>query len=419
MRFRPSLGSPLSLVSAHCASCPPSECSTLVFLAFRSPFAHFAVLDRIFALSRTRLRKSPPLSLLSFAITTMSHSHTTRTCSICNVTSNSDASLQRHLQSKAHRTVTQRHACSQSAAAAASAATVASAASHSPPLSPIPSPASPLLEPLANRSAAAAESNRLPVVATSVSAVAAAVALPVTSSVRPFATSSSSLGFHSTHDHPRNVEESFIEQDGRTTGSAEADGQGDSSRMQTQQQQQPQQPQQQQPHTEPLVCSICDVQCHSKANLRDHIGGAAHAKGERVFVRGMHAALDYLSRCVSSAPAPPSSSSASTSASASSLPVLTESGEVNEFYLSTANPAFRALCSSLHAYEQGGAWRSFLDAVRAGMSVQQQWSIEFAVQQQAARSSFQGDQFEFEEDDGAFYADDIDHDACDFDEEEY
>jgi len=350
----------------------------------------------------------------------MSHSHTTRTCSICNVTSNSDASLQRHLQSKAHRTVTQRHACSQSAAAAASAATVASAASHSPPLSPIPSPASPLLEPLANRSAAAAESNRLPVVATSVSAVAAAVALPVTSSVCHFATSSSSLGFHSTHDHPRNVEKSFNEQDGRITGSAEDDGQGDSSRMQQHsKQQQPQQPQQQQQHSEPLVCSICDVQCHSKANLRDHIGGSAHAKGERVFVRGMHAALDYVFRCVSSAPAPPSSSSASASASTSSLPVLTETGEVNEFYLSAANPAFRALCSSLHAHEQGGAWRSFIGAVRAGMSVQQQWSTEFAVQQQAARSSFQGDRFEFDEDDGAFYADDIDHDACDFDDEEY
>jgi hypothetical protein len=185
-------------------------------------------------------------------------------------------------------------------------------------------------------------------------------------------------------------------------------------------QQQPQKPQQsQQPST---ACRICDAQCHSSADLLAHVHGASHYKSERAFLRGMHAALEYLSLSITGAPAPPTAATvASASAAAAVSDVLTADGEVNAFYLAAANPSVRALCESLHGHEQGGAWRSFLDAVRAGMTVQQHWSSDFRMRQRLwhpAVDSFQAASDFHNVDAGGYDEADLDYEALGYDDEE-
>jgi len=197
---------------------------------------------------------------------------------------------------------------------------------------------------------------------------------------------------------------------------------------------QPHQQQQQQQQQQSYACRICDVQCHSSANLHDHVHGTAHAKSEAAFLRGMHAALDYLSRSVSCAPAPPSAVSVGADSVAASnsyssacatpvatFDVLTADGEVNHLYMTAVNPAVRALCDSLRAHEQGGAWRSFLAAVRAGMSEQQQWSNAFALRQRfhrLAAATAHAEQTEGDNDDDADYVEERFDDDDYYDDEE-
>jgi hypothetical protein len=106
------------------------------------------------------------------------------------------------------------------------------------------------------------------------------------------------------------------------------------------------------------------------------------------------------------------------------LDVLTADGEVNHLYMTAVNPAVRAMCDSLRAHEQGGAWRSFLAAVRAGMSEQQQWSTAFALRQRfhrlaAAAAHADREQTEGDYDDDADYEEQFDEDDYYDDEEDY
>lgn len=324
---------------------------------------------------------------------------TLRNCTLCSVTSNSDASLQRHLQSKAHRAASQRAASAVAPSVASAAAAPSVAALCAPLPSPVTSSSSPLAEPPSNLSrATAAAASAAAVPATAV------VAAPVTSSTYPRAPLASPVDIIQLTRQPLKASKSSKQQDGNHE-LVEADGHGRNSSKQQAHSQLEQLQQQQSSY----ACRICDVQCPSSANLRDHVRGAAHAKSEQAFRRGMHAALDYLSVSLSSAPAPPTAvvdaAAGSDSVGAVAMDVLTADGEVNPLFLTAANPAVRAMCDSLRAHEQGGAWRSFLAAVRAGMGEMQQWSSAFAVRQQMLRLA-----------DGA----EEDHpDECDDDEDDF
>lgn len=364
---------------------------------------------------------------------------TLRTCTICTVTSNSDASLQRHLQSKAHRAAVKRAAgvvASSGAAAAAAAASNVATVLCSPLLSPVASSLSPLAEPPSNPSRATAAAS----FAAAAAPATVSVAAPVTSSTHPRAPLASPVVSHHPHNRqPQKASKSSKQQDGFNE-LVEANGQGQNSSAQhsppashSAAAQQPPQQQQQQPQQQSYACRICDVQCHSSANLHDHVDGTSHAKCEGAFLRGMHAALDYLSLSVSCAPSPPSAMSvaADPAASNSSAPatpvafdVLTADGEVNHLYMTAVNPAVRAMCDSLRAHEQGIAWRSLLAAVRGGMSEQQQWSSAFALRQRfhrLAAAAAHTEESEGNDDDDADYEEQFDEDDLIYydEEEEY
>ena len=98
--------------------------------------------------------------------------------------------------------------------------------------------------------------------------------------------------------------------------------------------------------------------------------GRAHVAAQAAYVRGMHAALRYLSLCLEHAPAPPDSPAAQAAGDASAaslaLPLLGSSPDARDFFFVAANPAMRALTCSLRNHEQGAAWRHFLEVVAVG-----------------------------------------------------
>ena len=56
-----------------------------------------------------------------------------------------------------------------------------------------------------------------------------------------------------------------------------------------------------------------------------------------------------------------------------SLPPLTASADVGDFFNVAHNPALRALIEGLQQHEDGLAWRSFLRAVASGIGAVEHW----------------------------------------------
>ena len=239
-------------------------------------------------------------------------------CRLCTKTFNSSASLQRHLDSKAHLRAVERARAADAAATAVAPASVSSAPLSLPPVaSPICSPPSSSLDPSRT--------------AHSSSSVVAAASVPSRCVPRPHAV-------HSPTDQPsptiRSVGDECRSSTQRSEGSgkAEQDGQAANSRNNSSSKNNQSHARGALPasslSSSPSVpshgasarssaaaatassvfsCTVCHLVLHSSFDLQTHQSGKNHAVAKAAFIRGMRAALRYLDVCMRMAPQPPSS----------------------------------------------------------------------------------------------------------------
>lgn len=142
-------------------------------------------------------------------------------------------------------------------------------------------------------------------------------------------------------------------------------------------------------------CIICKVTLHNSGDQQTHLFSKAHRAAEQVYTRGMLAAIQYMAKCLSIAPAPPSSTAVAAAAVPASLSPLSDD------YLNTSlNPALRALVEGLQQHEGGLAWRSFIRAVAAGCGAVDQWQRHLLFPEDGADDYLDedGDDFDDEAD---------------------
>lgn len=280
-------------------------------------------------------------------------------CAACNVSSNSDASHNRHLASKAHRKLSARVPASAPAQApvAAAAAAVAAVTVSATLATPLPAPifSSPILS---LESLPAASS--CPRASASISGVIPSSACPGT------VHSPTDINGPSTKIRQQvSVCKSSNKIDD-SHESAETDRQSAKSSSSVPRSSNSSNTQQ------PRDCTICKLTLHNSGDWQTHTFSNAHRKAEEAYVRGMLAAIHYMAKCLPLAPQPSAAAAAEIAASAS-LPPLTASADVDDFLNVARNPALRVLIASLQQHEDGLAWRSFIRAVAAGIGAVEYW----------------------------------------------
>jgi hypothetical protein len=282
-------------------------------------------------------------------------SSATHHCAVCNVTSNSDASHTRHLASKAHRKrSTPRAACNAASQTPKGAAVAAVSVTLSPPL-PAPVSSSPILsvEPCSPAF------SRLPAAASS--------SASVPSSVCPDAVHSlTDLNAPSKTRQPDSVCKSSNAKDD-SHESAESDRSSSKSSSNVTPHSNSSSNHASQQHD----CCVCKLTLHSDKDWHAHLRGNAHIRAEQAYVRGMLAAITYVSKCLPIAPCPPSAAAAVPPAAALLPP--SASPALDTFLSAAHNPALCALIDSLQQHQNGLAWRSFIDAVSRGLGAVAHW----------------------------------------------
>jgi hypothetical protein len=115
-------------------------------------------------------------------------------------------------------------------------------------------------------------------------------------------------------------------------------------------------------------CAVCERTLHNESDWRAHLRGNAHCTAEQAYVRGMLAAITYVSQCLPIAPCPP----AAVLPAANQLPP-SASPALDTFLSAAHNPALRELIGSMQQHQNGLAWRSFLAAVSSDLGAVTDW----------------------------------------------
>ena len=140
-------------------------------------------------------------------------------------------------------------------------------------------------------------------------------------------------------------------------------------------------------------CRVCDQSFYSIRDYYSHLAGKSHSKAEIVYVRGMLAAVEYMSECISHAPTPPDEPE-TLRQKEESLPPLTSSDDLDDFFDLASNPAIAALQHSLANHQRGLAWRSFIHAVKGGLCEFNHWKRNMTNTLAELHSDYDDDYYE-------------------------